>query len=41
MCKETLMESMDTIIEVNDVTMRFNLAEEKTDSIKEYCVEMV
>lgn len=35
------MESMDTIIEVNDVTMRFNLAEEKTDSIKEYFVKLI
>ena len=32
---------MDTIIEVDNVSMRFNLAEEKTDSIKEYFVKMV
>lgn len=35
------MEKSDTIIEVNDVTMRFNLAEEKTDTIKEYFVKLV
>ena len=29
------------IIEVKDVTMRFNLAEEKTDTIKEYCLKLV
>lgn len=31
----------DNIIEVNNVTMRFNLAEQKTDSIKEYFVKLV
>lgn len=31
----------ENIIEVNDVTMRFNLAEEKTDSIKEYFVKLL
>lgn len=35
------MKKSDTIIEVNDVTMRFNLAEEKTDTIKEYFVKLV
>ena len=35
------MENFDTIIEVNDITMRFNLAEEKTDTIKEYFVKLV
>lgn len=35
------MEMNDNIIEVNDVTMRFNLAEEKTDTIKEYFVKLV
>lgn len=35
------MDQKDTIIEVNGVTMRFNLAEEKTDSIKEYFVKLV
>ena len=35
------METADTIIEVKDVTMRFNLAEQKTDSIKEYFVKLV
>lgn len=30
----------DNIIVVNDVTMRFNLAEEKTDSIKEYIMKL-
>lgn len=29
------------IIVVDDVTMRFNLAEEKTDSIKEYCMKLL
>ena len=31
----------DNIIVVDNVTMRFNLAEEKTDSIKEYCVKLL
>lgn len=35
------MENFDTIIEVNDITMRFNLAEEKTDTIKEYFVKLI
>lgn len=35
------MQQSDAIIEVNDVTMRFNLAEEKTDTIKEYFVKLV
>lgn len=35
------MDQKDTIIEVNGVTMRFNLAEEKTDTIKEYFVKLV
>lgn len=35
------MEMNDNIIEVNGVTMRFNLAEEKTDTIKEYFVKLV
>ena len=35
------METADTIIEVKDVTMRFNLAEQKTDSIKEYFVKLI
>lgn len=30
----------ENIISVNDVTMRFNLAEEKTDSIKEYIMKL-
>lgn len=34
------MELNANIIEVNNVTMRFNLAEEKTDSIKEYFVKL-
>lgn len=29
------------IIEVNNVTMRFNLAKEKTDTIKEYCLKLM
>lgn len=35
------MDKKDTIIEVNGVTMRFNLAEERTDTIKEYFVKLV
>lgn len=35
------MDQKDMIIEVNGVTMRFNLAEEKTDTIKEYFVKLV
>lgn len=35
------MDKKDTIIEVNGVSMRFNLAEEKTDTIKEYFVKLV
>lgn len=35
------MENKDNIIEVRNVTMRFNLAKEKTDSIKEYFLKMV
>lgn len=31
----------DPIIEVSNVTMRFNLAKEKTDSIKEYFLKMI
>lgn len=31
----------DTIIDVNHVTMRFNLAQEKTDTIKEYVVKLL
>lgn len=30
----------NTIIEVRDVSMRFNLTEEKTDSIKEYIIKL-
>lgn len=32
---------MENIIEINNVTMRFNLAEEKTDTIKEYFLKMI
>lgn len=35
------MDQKDTIIAVDGVTMRFNLAEEKTDTIKEYFVKLV
>ena len=31
----------DNMIVIDDVTMRFNLAEEKTDSIKEYVMKML
>ena len=32
---------MENIIEINNVTMRFNLAEEKTDTLKEYFLKMI
>lgn len=35
------MKNCESIIEVNDVTMRFNLAEEKSDTLKEYFVKLV
>lgn len=35
------MEQRDNIIVVDNVTMRFNLADEKTDSIKEYCIKLL
>lgn len=35
------MEKSDNIIEVHNVSMRFNLAEERTDSIKEYFLKLV
>lgn len=35
------MEERDNIITVDNVTMRFNLAEERTDSIKEYCMKLM
>lgn len=35
------MDQQDNIIVVDNVTMRFNLAEEKTDSIKEYCMKLL
>lgn len=35
------MVKEESIIEVKDVTMRFNLAEEKTDSLKEYILKLV
>ena len=35
------MDHNDCIIEVDNVTMRFNLAQEKTDSIKEYILKMI
>lgn len=35
------MENHNNIIVVDDVTMCFNLAEEKTDSIKEYCMKLL
>ena len=34
------MENNETIIDVCDVSMRFNLATEKTDSIKEYLIKL-
>lgn len=35
------MEMNNAIIKVNNVSMRFNLAEEKTDTFKEYVLKMV
>ena len=35
------MENRDTIIDVQNVSMRFNLAEEKMDSIKEYLIKLL
>ena len=35
------MENNDIIIDVSDVSMRFNLAKEITDSIKEYILKMI
>ena len=34
------MDNTDNIIRIHDVSMRFNLAEEKTDSIKEYFMKL-
>ena len=34
------MDNTDNIIRIRDVSMRFNLAEEKTDSIKEYFMKL-
>lgn len=35
------MENPDAIIAVQDVTMRFNLSEEKTDTLKEYFIKLM
>ena len=35
------MENADNIIEVNNVTMRFNLSEQRTDTLKEYFLKLV
>ena len=35
------MEKNDNIIEVNNVTMRFNLAEQRTDTLKEYILKLI
>ncbi len=35
------MSNINPIIEVNNVTMRFNLAKEKTDTFKEYIVKLI
>lgn len=35
------MKELENIIEINDVTMRFNLEEERTDTIKEYILKLV
>ena len=42
--KEQVVEHqspVDDIIKVNDITMRFNLAREKTESIKEYAIKKI
>ncbi len=31
----------DNIIEINDLTIRFNLASEKIDNIKEYFIKLI
>ena len=42
MCKGVaLMNQTDDIIQVNHVTMKFNLAEEKTDTFKEYILKLL
>lgn len=35
------MVENENIIEINNVTMRFNLAEERTDTIKEYILKLI
>lgn len=35
------MEKNDNIIEVKNVTMRFNLAEQRTDTLKEYVLKLI
>lgn len=40
MCREATVNT-ENIIEVKNVTMRFNLAEEKTDTIKEYILKLL
>lgn len=35
------MVKNDNIIEVNNVTMRFNLAEQRTDTLKEYILKLI
>lgn len=35
------MEKNDNIIEVKNVTMRFNLAEQRTDTLKEYILKLI
>ena len=35
------MAMNDNIIEVNNVTMRFNLAEQRTDTLKEYILKLI
>ena len=35
------MTNDENIIEVNNVSMRFNLAEEKTDTVKEYILKLL
>lgn len=35
------MKNDENIIEVNNVSMRFNLAEEKTDTVKEYILKLL
>ena len=34
-------QNVSPIVQVNDVSMRFNLAQEKTETLKEYAVKLL